>query len=315
MKKLLILGGSYFIGKWTVERLKMEFETYVLNRGSKPIFDPYVKSLVCDRNNLEQMKSVLKGIRFDYVIDISGLNQLQSEILLQSLDLDHIKKLIYISSSAVYHIESLKTPFKETDLLGGISPFESYARHKIEAETYLKEMFSPKQLWIFRPPIVYGEDNYVLRERLIFKMLELGQTIYVPKTNNRIQFVYVRDLAEHMAEALLGQLPPAVYNVGQIEAPTFSRWIEMCAETVGVKAKYLLIDQVKYEITARSFFPFFDYDNILDVSKINTYSKVETPMKVGLERAYQDYLAIKDEIVIPEAMIKAYDILNHKKNG
>jgi len=306
MKKLLIMGGSYFIGKWTVEACKKEFETYVLNRGSKPNIDPYVHQIICDRHNVEDMKQKLHKMAFDYVIDISGVNKMQSEILMQSLDLKALKKMIYISSSAVYNIEKLHTPFKETDMLGGNSPFKDYAAHKIEAETYLKENLPKETLWIFRPPIVYGEDNYILRERLIFKWIESETNIYVPKSNHRIQFVYVKDLAEQIKDALLDNIPSGIYNVGYTQAPTFTTWIKMCEAVVGIKAHYQMIDHHKLGLDIRTFFPFFDYDNILDVSKLKTYSTIETPMSIGLSRAYEDYIEHRTHIEVPDVIRQTY---------
>ena len=300
MKKLLIMGGSYFIGKKIVDVCKNDFDTYVLNRGNKPLNDSKVTELKADRNHLEDMKNALKNLKFDYVVDVSGLNQNHEEILINSLDMNTIEKFVFISSSAVYHIQKLTAPFKETDDLGGESPFADYARHKIKAETYLSNVLDPKRLVIFRPPVVYGEENYVLRERLIFKMIEENMNIYIPKSNNRIQFVYANDLAIQIKEALQGIISFGIYNVGNINAPHFDEWVHLCEKVVGKSAKIIFVDTKKYDVESRSFFPFFDYDNILSVDKIRKYSTIETPMIDGLRKAYIDYLTIKNEVVIPE---------------
>jgi len=302
MEKLLIMGGSYFIGKAIVEQLKDSFDTFVLNRGNRPLNDPKVTELKADRNNQKEMKTVLENFNFDYIVDVSGLNKLHEEILINSIQLDKIKKLIFISSSAVYNIQKLTAPFKEDDELGGDSPFRDYARNKVEAEAYLMSVIGKDKLIMFRPPVVYGEENYVLRERLIFKMIEENMRIYIPSTNNQIQFVYANDLAVQIKEALLNIIPAGIYNVGNLIAPHFDEWVHLCAKVAGKKAKIEFIDIKEYEIEARSFFPFFDYDNILSVEKIRKYSDIETDMIEGLKRAYEDYLVIKDTLVIPEKL-------------
>ncbi len=302
MKKLLIMGGSYFIGKHVVNQVKNRFDTYVLNRGNKPLSDDLVKELYADRNDLNQMKSVLINHRFDYVIDISATNQRQLEILFLSMDLSCVEKFIFISSSAVYNIKELQIPFKETDALGGESPFKSYAHHKIEAERFLSQNLDESQLIILRPPIVYGEDNYVLRERLIFHLIEQHQPIYVPKTNNIIQFVYVKDLAVQILEALTGIMPSGIYNVGDSQGVSFYHWIHLIEKVMEMRAEVIFVDHQKMKIDIRSFFPFFDYDNVLDVSKIKTYSQVETPMLIGLKNAFHDYQQLKDPIMLPDTL-------------
>lgn len=300
MKKLLIMGGSYFIGKKIVNACKEEFNTYVLNRGNRPLNDSKVTELKADRNKPEEMRDALKGLTFDYVVDVSGLNKNHEEILIDSIDTKFIKKFIFISSSAVYHIQNLKAPFKENEELGGESPFADYAKNKIEAEIYLSSVFDSNQLVMLRPPVVYGEENYVLRERLIFKMIQEDLNIYIPLSNNRIQFVYANDLALQIKEALLGVIPPGVYNVGNLNAPHFDEWVHLCEKVVGKKAKIIFFDHKKHLIEVRSFFPFFDYDNILSVEKIRQFSHIETPMIEGLRKAYADYLSIKEEVIMPE---------------
>ena len=302
MEKLLIMGGSYFIGKGIVEQLKDSFDTFVLNRGNRPLNDPKVTELKADRNNPDEMKSALANYNFHYIVDVSGLNRLHEEILINSIEMNKIKKFVFISSSAVYNIQKLTAPFKEDDELGGESPFRDYARNKVEAELYLSSVIGKDKLIMLRPPVVYGEENYVLRERLIFKMIEENMKIYIPSTNNRIQFVYANDLAIQIKETLFNKIPPGIYNVGNLVAPHFEEWVRLCEQVVGKNAIIEFIDTKKLGIEAKSFFPFFDYDNILSVEKIRKYSDIETDMIEGLKRAYEDYLVIKDTLIIPEKL-------------
>ncbi len=260
------------------------------------------------------MKSVLENLRFDYIVDVSGLNKTHEEILINSIQVNQMKKIVFISSSAVYNIQKLSTPFKEDEELGGDSPFKDYARNKVEAEAYLSSVIDKDKLIMLRPPVVYGEENYVLRERLIFKMIEENMTIYIPKTNNQIQFVYANDLAIQIKEALLNIIPAGIYNVGNLVAPHFDEWVYLCEKVTGKKARIKFIDTKEYEIESRSFFPFFDYDNILSVEKIRKYSDIETDMIKGLKRAYADYLKIKDTLNIPQNLLNTLEKLNQLTN-
>lgn len=50
MKKVLVMGGSYFIGKKIVEVLKNNYEVTVLNRGTKEEISG-INHIKCDRND------------------------------------------------------------------------------------------------------------------------------------------------------------------------------------------------------------------------------------------------------------------------
>lgn len=105
MKKLLILGGTYFIGRKLVEVVleHNEYEVYILNRGSRKAFeDSRVNYIIADRENPAQMKTALKEYEFDYIIDISCLNKSHADILFDSINKTKLRKAVFLSSSSVY---------------------------------------------------------------------------------------------------------------------------------------------------------------------------------------------------------------------
>jgi nucleoside-diphosphate-sugar epimerase len=318
MKKVLVMGGSYFIGKHVVHALKNHYEVYVLNRGNKPFSDPLVHELICDRNNESQMKDILSPYEFHYIIDISAYTALHLNILIESLKLSLLEKFVFISTSAAYNIEIGNAPFKESDALGGESPAKEYAKNKIEAEQYVSSVLSEDQLVIFRPPVVYGEDNYVLRERLIYYLIENDLPVYIPKSNNHLSLVYVKDVAQEVKLAFEGVIPPGIYNLGNKDPLTFTEWVHLCAKVMHKSANIMYIDQKLLSIDVRLFFPYIDIDGVLSVEKIKTYSPNETDFETGLTNAYNDYLNLEEHIQLPEkmqaarALIEANPSIQHK---
>lgn len=267
MKKVLVMGGSYFIGEHVVNTLKNQYEVYVLNRGSKPFSGPLVHELVCDRKEEKQLKEVLSPYRFHYIVDISGYTALQSKTVIESLDLSLLEKFVYISTSATYNIEFGASPFKETDPIGGKSPAKDYAKNKIEAEQYLMSALSETQLVIFRPPVVYGEDNYILRERLIYHLIDHDLPVYIPKSNNQLSFVYVKDLAQEVKLVFDGVIPHGLYNLGHQKPLDFTEWVTMCAQAMNKSANMVYVDQTELSVDVRFFFPYIDIDGVLVVDK------------------------------------------------
>ena len=59
--------------------------------------------------------------------------------------------------------------------------------------------------------------------------------------------------------------------------------IEACAVAAGKKADIMEIDYAELNKNVRDFYPFFDYDNVLDVSKINQIICQETDFEEGLK--------------------------------
>ena len=72
--KALVLGGSVFVGKHTVEALLAGgHDVAVLNRGRTPTDLPdEVERSVADRTDLDQLRAVLDGRDWDAVFDVSG---------------------------------------------------------------------------------------------------------------------------------------------------------------------------------------------------------------------------------------------------
>ena len=60
-----------------------------------------------------------------------------------------------------------------------------------------------------------------------------------------------------------------LFNVGNREAVTSKEWVEACAVAAGKKADIMEIDYAELDKNVRDFYPFFDYDNVLEVSKMS----------------------------------------------
>ena len=307
MKKVLIMGGSYFIGRTLVDHMLGEgYDVFTVNRGSRPVWDARIQNLVCDREDKERLKQILRPHRFDYVVDVSGLNGRQAEILCEALSAEGPEKFIFLSSSAVYDIENLKPPFRETDAIGENRYWTFYGKDKIDAEAvYMKHFFNiPTQLSILRPPYVYGEHNYAQRESFVFDHLLKELPVLLPDSNVKLQFIYIKDLANVVCRLLKSPcLAHSIYNVGNRKAVSCREWVECCAKAAGLAVNCAFYNYRRDRRTVREFFPFYDYDNVLDVSRIKEIYPNETDYIEGLEKSYQWYLQNRDNIRMKENVI------------
>lgn len=312
--KVLVLGGSYFVGRKLVEYLAEHgYEVTVLNRGTRSLSVEGVQQICCDRNDGEGMKCALAGKRFDYVIDVSWQDVSWVEKLCAALDFETVKKLVFISSSAVYDVEHLRVPFAETDALAENKYWTFYGKGKIDAERYYSEFLREKktELVMLRPPYIYGEYNYAQRESLIFRQLLEDKPVVIPASDPKLQFIYTEDLAVIVDTLLKTDIgKESIFNVGNTEAVTSKAWVEACAKVAGKVPEIMEVDYAGLGRNVRDFYPFFDYDNVLDVSKICELIKRETPFEEGLKKSFAWFLENRESITFKANVDKnLYEII------
>ena len=127
----------------------------------------------------------------------------------------------------------------------------------------------------------------------------------IPASNPKLQFIYTEDLAavvECLFKSETGKV--SVFNVGNRNAVTSREWVETCAKVAGKKPEILEADYAELGKNVRDFYPFFDYDNVLEVSKINEMIRQETPFEEGLKKAFAWFLENRESIVFKENVDK-----------
>lgn len=308
MKRVLVIGGSYFIGKAITKELQNNgYELTLLNRGSRLVEG--TKQLSCDRNDEKAMKSVLESKVFDHVVDVSGLNKEQVQTVCNFIDMSELKNMVFISSSAVYDVEHLKARFREQDRLKENRFWGQYGTDKIEAERMYRQSMEKNQipLIILRPPYVYGEENYAQRESFIFEHILQKRPVILPSTNKKLQFIYAKDLAVIVRKMLEKESSGSeIYNVGNRQYVTAKEWVQLCAQAVGKQVEIVNFDYKEHSRNVREFFPFHDYDNVLNVDKIQQILNIEeTDMLTGLENTYQWFLKERLQISWKEEVRRA----------
>jgi len=316
MKRVLILGGSYFVGKMIVDEfLRLGYDVSILNRGTKQEIPSGIHQISCDRDDLEQMKQVLAGQLFECVVDVSWKDINWVKNLSEALELEYVKQFVFLSSSAVYDVEHLQIPYAEEDPLAENKYWTFYGAGKIEAENYYINLFenTGTKLLIIRPPYVYGEYNYAQRESLMFRQIIEHKPVIIPKSNPKLQFIHGRDLAADIALLVQQQMAPLeIYNVGNEESVTAREWAEACSQAVGEPAVILECDYQALGIREREFYPFFDYDNVLDVRKIHAIIPQEIPFLEGLKQSYHWFLEEKEKIRFKESVDRMIEELIQK---
>ena len=275
--KILVTGGTVFASRFTAEYFAAKGnEVYVLNRGSRPQSEG-VRHICADRFSLGDE---LKKYRFDAVLDITSYNGNDVRTLHDALG--DFGSYIFLSSSAVYP-ETLPQPFREDQTCGENSIWGAYGINKLAAENWLRTHVH--DAYILRPPYLYGPMNNLHREAFVFECAEEGKPFYVPKDGSMpLQFFHIRDLCAFM-EILLEKKPSHhVFNVGNPETVDICQWAELCYGVLGKKPEFRFVGA---EVPQRSYFPFYDYGYVLDVTRQSELLTDITPLETGLRESYE----------------------------
>lgn len=285
--KIMVTGGTVFASRFTAEYFAAKGnEVYVLNRGSRPQSEG-VRHICADRFSLGDE---LKKYRFDAILDITSYNENDVRTLHEALG--DFGSYIFLSSSAVYP-ETLPKPFSEDQTCGENSIWGAYGTNKLAAENWL--MAHVPDAYILRPPYLYGPMNNLHREAFVFECAELGKPFYVPKDGSMpLQFFHIRDLCAFM-EILLEKKPSQhVFNVGDPETVDICQWAELCYGVLGKKPAFRFVGA---EVPQRSYFPFYDYGYVLDVTRQMELLPNITPLEAGLRESYEWFSRNRDLIV------------------
>lgn len=242
-KKVLVIGGSGFIGSFVVAELLKEGAGEVIiydnfTRGKVSNISESLKDPRCtiypnggDIRDIDILDTAMKGC--DYVFHLSAMWLLHCKDyprtafevniagtfnVLEACVKNNVKKLIYSSSASVYG-DAVEVPMTETH------PFNNknfYGATKIAGEAmctafndrYNLEVIGLRYMNVYGP----GQDQYAAYTGVIPIMLNKIDANESPVINGdgsqAYDFIYVEDVARYNVLALKSNVKHGFYNVG-----------------------------------------------------------------------------------------------------
>lgn len=201
MKKILILGGTQFIGRTLVEQLQ-KLDTYditLFNRQkTQSDLFPDVRKIKGDRETDDVRQ--IENEAWDYVIDVSCYYPDSLVNVLNSIK-SKLKKYILVSTCSVYddtdnHVDMRDetapilncTDDQRTDRTPA-----SYGNRKAECERILMNFI--EDYIMLRPALVYGAYDHTDRFYYWLYQVQHNQTLLLPDNGERVfSITYVNDL-------------------------------------------------------------------------------------------------------------------------
>ena len=240
--KLLILGGTRFVGRHVVDAAMAHgHELTLFNRGqTNPSLYPQVETIIGDR---EGDLAELDGRRFDAVLDIAGYLPRVVRNSVTKLR-EQTDRYVFVSSISVYSDFSEfgideSSPLEQLEDEGSEDIAKDYGALKVRCEEIVQEAF-PGAL-IVRPGLIVGPHDHTNRFTYWVTRAARGGRMLAPSPPDRqVQFIHAGDLADwtiRMTEAGEG----GIFNVVCPPFP-FERLIRACIDVSQSDAEIQWVD-------------------------------------------------------------------------
>lgn len=282
--KILVIGGSYFVGRIFTIYASKKHELTLINRGHYSMKEYGVKEYHFDRHDTNAWKN-LPYDEYDAVVDFCAYQKGDIASVVEHY-LGKIKHYILISTVDVYQRQTglYKDETHELEKRHFEGEIGDYIHGKVELEKELTEIKIPYTS--LRPGNIYGPFNYAPREVEFIKRVVYQKPLYIiEETQAKFQLVYVEDVVDAILKVIEKKAYNKVYNVISSNLISYHD-IYLCFKDAIIEKQTL---QVALEKQYPLPYPFFKeeeelYDGTLIEKDLGlTYTSLQDGMKKTYE--------------------------------
>ena len=304
MARVLVIGGTLFIGRAIVDQLLARGDDVVImHRGKGQPYGARVGEIRCDRNDIAAVRAALDGKRFDVVFDNvydwqrgTSAEQVSAAATAASAGLS---RYIFMSSVAVYPPGGEYG--EDAPLVSGNDP-NRYGAQKADSERALFELHRRSNVPVstLRPAFVYGPNNPFEREAFFWDRILRERPIIIPEDGSRtMQWVHAHDVAR--AAILATHNDAAIghaYNLAGYPPVTQTEFVRLLATVAGKAANMVHVPRARIQQAGGDVFgPPLYFGTYLDVPPITVRSDRArselglelTPLEEGMRDTFRWY--------------------------
>lgn len=256
MARVLVIGGTLFIGRALVEQLVARGDhVTVMHRGRGHPFGDQVAELRCDRTDVAAVRAALDGAGFEVVYDnvydwergTTG-QQVAAAALAASAGL---RRYVFTSSVAAYPDGDPKGGYDEDAPLRRSDDRNVYGAQKADSEHALFALHRERGVPVttLRPAFVYGPHDPFDRASFFWDRILRGRPVIVPEDGERtMQWVHVRDVAR--AAILATERDAAAgraYNLGNWPPISQADFVRLLAGVAGRPVELVPVPRARLE--------------------------------------------------------------------
>jgi nucleoside-diphosphate-sugar epimerase len=253
MARVLVIGGTQFIGRAIVDQLLARGDDVtIMHRGARTPFADRVREIRCDRNDSRAVEAALAGRPFDVVYDNvydwqRGTTAEQVTAAARTTR-GGLRRYVFMSSVAVYPSGG---PYDEAAALVPSSDPNVYAQQKADSERALFTLHEREGLPVttLRPAFVYGPHNPFPRESFFWDRIRADRPIIIPEDGSRtMQWVHADDIATAALRAADDDAANGrAYNLASYPPISQRDFVELLAHVAGKTAKLVYIPRSTLE--------------------------------------------------------------------
>jgi 2'-hydroxyisoflavone reductase len=244
MKRILVLGGTQFVGRAIVEAaLDRGFDVTVFHRGRHPGgFTREVRTITGDR---ERDLTTVPATGWDAVVDTSGYAM---PVVRAAARRFAGTTYVFVSTIAVYRdleAGSLteRSPTLDPDPRHAEWTATTYGPMKVACEDAVRSITGDDHL-IVRPGIIVGPEDYTDRFPHWCRRVAEGGTVLVPGSPERpAQLIDARDLADWTIRAVRDGLRGTFNAVGPGRPVTLGGMLAGIRDATGSDARFVWADE------------------------------------------------------------------------
>ena len=200
--KIALIGGSGFIGTHFAQSVSGDLSFKNFDIQPSEAFPEHTSQ--CDVRDKDGLKKALVGfdtvillaaehkdnirpVSLYYDVNVQGLQN-----VLDAMDANGIKNIVFTSSVAIYGMNRSSPPNESTSP----APFNDYGKSKLEAEQLLQAWCvsnKDRNALVLRPTVVFGENNRGNVYNLL-RQIHSGRFLMVGDGTNQKSMAYVENL-------------------------------------------------------------------------------------------------------------------------
>lgn len=295
--KVLMIGGSYFLGRLCTMHFSKQWDCTLINRGHYSMKDYHVTEYFFERHDMKAWQQ-LPYEEYDAVIDFCAYQSGDIQTVIKALN-GRIHHYVFISTVDVYKRQTgvCKTenhPLETRQFEGDAG---AYITGKVQLEQELMHLSKEYQIpyTILRPGQIYGPFNYAPRESLLIERVVKGLPLFsLHDATLPFQMVYVEDVVNVIEKVVEKRAYNETYNVVSEEEVTYSMINQIlltCQPDLKIENHSIEeAIQLHYPLPFPLFLEEMEYYNGQKILK--QLHLQYTPLKSGLRKTYQAFYPV-----------------------
>jgi nucleoside-diphosphate-sugar epimerase len=264
--KILILGGTLFVGPEIVRQLAAEgHRVWMYHRGETPFpgegeggtgLPPGVKHIYAELSSLATYREVLRYLAFDAVIHMRAMSGMDARSAIDVFS-GHTGRMVVASSQDVYAAFGGLLRKEDVEPSSGVIREDSAVRknryvyggfyEKLDVEGAFEEASAAMPVTILRMCATYGPGDPRQRFFAHVKRMEDGRRaiLFEPAAGT---FRWTHGYVENVARAFVlaatkAEAANRIYNVGEVKTPTQAERVHAIGRAAGWRGQVVVVPE------------------------------------------------------------------------